>query len=770
MSDDTDSNVISLPTRGSNSGTMPDAPDAGDYFYSEPPDSSPGGAPPEPPDGFFRRIPAVRNPVSPEIALRESGMPEAPEFEEEEYEEGEYEQPRSLADRLGDWLELRLEAARDRHAGEAPFREAEIARKVALLEARTAQETGMAEQNAKFHAAQMKAKSDKAAAHGKADAARSSGSGLGADKGGRSKAGGGGSSGGSGRGGDRGPGTNGSGGSGRGSGGGNSPKGAGKGSDRSAGGGKGPSKGNKSSGGTKGRQNGSGGSGAGKAGAGKGSSGGSGGKNGSGSTGSGKSGPGKSGPGGSGTGKGGSKGDGGNSKNAPAVSPRAERSRGRQERAAARQAARQQRRSADQAANLADRSKDRDQDRAAVQAAREERRKVKAERKAKARAKREAAKAANDRTTLGTALGKEAQRRWDERRAAEKDKAAKDDKAKDDAGDTKTTGDKDSEATPKKTTKKGPEKSSDSPKGDSATKEPDGGKKRGEKPSDGSAGTGAKDGTATDTGPEADDVKDPPNTEDNDRERSFKEKIKDFFTKDGEDSTPPGPEEPSRLRPEDLGDITVDRPGGPTRTPQPEPAEDHIPDAVIVDDPSDPFGADRIRQPGLTTGTPGLPPAPERHAQRPGTSRPITQEDPVASEVNKPASGQARMAAKHRTDITFGDYLTEIVNIAITAGLDKDRAQELAIALGKVADALRDMATDLVGDHNIATEVVDQITDLADAASRMKALAERCAAECEIASEAARLAAMSVGRVYGQDMQAMDDAGLANASSAAHHD
>ncbi|MFD8118607.1 ATP/GTP-binding protein [Streptomyces microflavus] len=197
---------------------------------------------------------------------------------------------------------------------------------------------------------------------------------------------------------------------------------------------------------------------------------------------------------------------------------------------------------------------------------------------------------------------------------------------------------------------------------------------------------------------------------------------------------------------------------------------DPVVDAVIVDDPSDPFGADRIRQPGLTTGTPGLPPAPERHAQRPGTSRPTAQEDPVASEVNKPASGQARMAAKHRTDITFGDYLMEIVNIAIAAGLDKDRAQELAVALGKVADALRDMATDLVGDHNIATEVVDQITDLADAASRMKALAERCAAECEIASEAARLAAMSVGRVYGQDMQAMDDAGLANASSAAHHD
>lgn len=142
----------------------------------------------------------------------------------------------------------------------------------------------------------------------------------------------------------------------------------------------------------------------------------------------------------------------------------------------------------------------------------------------------------------------------------------------------------------------------------------------------------------------------------------------------------------------------------------------------------------------------------------------------MASQVSKPATGQARMAAKHRTDITFGEYLTEIVNIALAAGADKDRAKELAGALGKVADALRDMAADLVGDHNIATTVVDQITDLADAASRMKMLAERCATECEIASEAALLAATAVGWTYSADMQAMDEAGLADASSAAHHD
>ncbi|MET9325102.1 hypothetical protein ABZX75_34015 [Streptomyces sp. NPDC003038] len=172
MSDDTDSNVINLPTRGGDSGGMPDAPDGGDLFYSEPSASSPDdGVPPESPEGTTREAPAIRGPISPVVALRETGRPDAPDSDDEEYKEGEYEQPPSLADRLGDWLELRLEVARDRHAGEAPFREAEIARKAALLEARTAQETAMMEQNAKLHTAQMKAKADKTAARGKADAA-----------------------------------------------------------------------------------------------------------------------------------------------------------------------------------------------------------------------------------------------------------------------------------------------------------------------------------------------------------------------------------------------------------------------------------------------------------------------------------------------------------------------------------------------------------------------------------------------------------------------
>ncbi|MGW2841843.1 ATP/GTP-binding protein [Streptomyces sp. NPDC001493] len=825
MSDDDDGGTLVRGPWADDPSYVP--PPMPDYSDTVPAPEDIPAAPPETPEETTMELPAIPAAPDPAAALRSEGIA-PPEIEEEsgEYEEGEYVQRRSLADRLGDWLELRLMVARDRHAGEAPFREAEIARKAALVGARTAQETAMMEQNAKLHAALAKAKGDRAAARSKADAARSSGSGLGADKGDRSKAGGG-----SGRGGGRGSGTNGSGSVGRGPGGGNSP---GKGPDRPAGGGKGAAKGNESSGGPKGRQNGSGGPWSGKAGTDKGNSGS------------------RSGSGSSGTGNGGSKGGGGKSKDAPAASPRAERVRGRQERVAARQAARDQRRGADQAAKLADRTKDRDQDRAAVQAAREERRKAKAERKAAgqakreaaAEAKREAAKAAtDDRVTLGAAVKEEAQRRWELRRAAEKDKAEKDkaekDKAEKDGESKDGTGDKDTEATTEKTAKDEPEKPSEPSKDGSAAKEPGDGTKGDETTPDASAATTPDDGTGTDTdpkakdaktkgaegaepepepkpkanaedaepdatsregkeepadpssatsggGPEDDDLKDDP-----DDDRSFSERLRDRLRTDrgdrdgGADSRPgpgfdsagaedpfvsPGPGFFSTGSGTGEGDpffsvhgepLPPEWPDHPARPPRPAPAkEEDIVDAVVVDDPA-----------GVhVSSPPGLPRAPEPHTQRPGTSRPTAQEDPVASQVSKPSSGQVGMAARHRTDVTFGEYLTEIVNIAIAAGLDAERAEELAVALGKVADALRDMAADLVGDHNIDTRVVDQITDLADAAARMKQVAERCATECGIASEAALLAAFAVGRTYSADMQAMEEVGLAHASSAAHHD
>lgn len=386
----------------------------------------------------------------------------------------------------------------------------------------------------------------------------------------------------------------------------------------------------------------------------------------------------------------------------------------------------------------------------------------KAARQAKREAKRETAKTADGRTTLGAAVAQEAQRRWEKRRAAEKD----------------------SEATARKNSKDGSDPASDAPKDDPATgqgtdqeqtggdrtaddqtgkqdpgKGPDSSDKARTDSSKGEGGWGwwKKKPEPGNADPDADEPRSAPGGQ---AQPGDGDPYEDLFGQEDPQHTAERPDRPA------TGPEAGHRPdaAGPRRD-----AEDDVVDAVIVDDPGDPFGADRIRRPGLTTGAPGLPAAPEPHTQRPGTTNTPAQEDPVASHLAKPGSGQA-MAARHRTDITFDEYLMEIANIAVTAALDAEGAQELAVSLGTVADSLRDIAADLVGDHNVAPEVVDRITDLADSAMRMKGAAERCAAECETASVAATTAAMSVGRVYGQDIQAMDDAGLAHASSAAHHD
>lgn len=138
-----------------------------------------------------------------------------------------------------------------------------------------------------------------------------------------------------------------------------------------------------------------------------------------------------------------------------------------------------------------------------------------------------------------------------------------------------------------------------------------------------------------------------------------------------------------------------------------------------------------------------------------------------STQVSRPSES---LNAQHRTDITFDDYLMEMANIAIQAAHDQERADALVEALDKVADALREMSADLVGDHNVSTAVTDLIADLADSSARMKTQAQRCATECGLALEAAKLAAAGVARVYSQDMAAKEDAGLRYASAAAHHD
>ncbi|WP_406292258.1 hypothetical protein [Embleya sp. NBC_00896] len=133
------------------------------------------------------------------------------------------------------------------------------------------------------------------------------------------------------------------------------------------------------------------------------------------------------------------------------------------------------------------------------------------------------------------------------------------------------------------------------------------------------------------------------------------------------------------------------------------------------------------------------------------------------------ASAQTGLAAQHRTDTTFDDFLTQIANIAAHATTDQEQQHELSDAVGRAADAVREMAGDLVGDHNITTVVAKLLADLADAAGQMKLQAQRSSEACGQAAEAGRLTAKIVARVYSADMNAKHDAGLQHASAAAHH-
>lgn len=724
---------MSDESEGSGSGTLVRGPWSGDSSYTPPPipdfaDTIPAPddipeAPPESPEETTMELPPIPASPDPATALRSEGI-SRPESGEESGEcgDGEYAQSRSLADRLGDWLEYRLEVARDRRTEEASFREAEIARKTALLGARTAQEVAGMEQNSKLHAATMKARGDKAAARGKTDTA----SGMGSDKG-RSKAGGtsrGGGGGGSSRN-NSGPGSNRSGSRGSNSGGSAGRSGAGatgggkggtKGPDRSAGGRGGGSGRNGPSGGSKGSHTGSGGSGR--------NSGGS------------------------------AKGDGGRGRHGTAGGARAERARGRQERAGARQSGRQERRTAGHTADVADRTKDRDQARANRQKEWEDRRARRRERDEARKAKREAAAAsAPGRTTVGAAVAEEAQRRWDKRRADAKDaKEAKDGAAG--AEKVNLSKDKDSKA-----------KGADGKDGKTAKDAPDG------------ASSAAKDGKAGEAS-----GKDSA-TGDGTKERRFRRRRtgatgeagrRGRTRRTGRTGRGRTGHAGRRDRPADSSfgpddsTPTVEWPSHPTGPPPTADSggQEDIEDAVIVDDPADPSG-------GNGSSPAGLPRAPEKHTARPGTSRPVqptTEGSSVSSAKGRRPTGQGGLAAKHRTDITFDEYLMEMANTALQAASDQERAQVLMEAIGKVADALRDMAADLVDDHNIGPAVIDLITMVADAALRMKQHARKASEKCGMANEAARLAATMVARVYGQDMNAKQDAGLRYTSAAAHHD
>ncbi|MFZ3562820.1 hypothetical protein ACOKM5_43595 [Streptomyces sp. BH097] len=172
---------------------------------------------------------------------------------------------------------------------------------------------------------------------------------------------------------------------------------------------------------------------------------------------------------------------------------------------------------------------------------------------------------------------------------------------------------------------------------------------------------------------------------------------------------------------------------------------------------------------GLTRGVPGLPPAPTPHTQRPGTTRPDSQEHSVADTQVAHRSTQGGLAVKHQTDITFDEYLIEMTSIAVQAGADGERAEAVTLTMTKVVALLKEMAADLADDHNVGPKVTGRIEAATERGDVMEETAQRFASMCADAFEGGKLAAGRVAKVYGEDMDAKQDAGIDHVSAAVHH-
>ncbi|WP_394427207.1 hypothetical protein [Streptomyces sp. SGAir0957] len=858
MSDDDDgTNVLHLPTRGGNSGPVPRAPDAGSLFYTPAPDTPEPDADDEPEQDSGTRggvhIPALRDPAS---FLSEPGIAPTPDVsgEEEESEyEGEYEYPRTLADRLGDWLELRLDIRRARLDAESPYREAEIARKVALLESQTAAETGMMEAQNKLRQAHLKARTDKAGARAGAS------SGFGADKGRGGSGGGRGGGLGGGRGGGRGPGGGSSGGGkGPGSGSGRGGSGAGLGGGRNtpsrsnSGSGKptstdkprtqtpskasgGGSGGRSGGGATKGPQSGSRGSQGGSGGSPKNrndgptknrsNGGGSGGNqrpaphrtldphkpgnrpwrnngatnNGGGGGGVAKKLPGSGGavspwknkptnnptphkptpkpsptPGPKQPGQGPSGGTSGAGpvNNRPKLPPHRTID---PHKPGNRPWKNNPSTSAGAAKNLPGSG-------GAIGPWKNKPTNNPTPNKPNPNKPPLNTPAAHKPTTPGSKQPGQGGTGWS---------------WKTPPATPTPVNPKPSAAGPKPGTVQPPPMPKHPPTaggGPGARPKVNFTKKTGSRAADEARAREedrleerfttwwTNNSTALlnlwrDWTDEAIDAHLNQLLKNTDFDRgSFRHRIKTSFRdylaarRDARKRAGRAQQEREQheadaasripVPPEDLGISTefgIPR-ANSASPPPPEP------------EPSASAALPRSSDREAPDGSEGDEPAPETPV-RPGTTRPgLSKEESVADTQVAPAgSGQGGLAAKHQTDITFGEYLIEMASIAVTAAMDGERSEALTQVMTQVAETLEEMAADLADDHNVDREITDMLSGLADQAGDMKQIAQRCAAECADAAEAAKLAGQRVARVYGEDMAAKQDGGLTHASAAAHH-
>ncbi|MGW4694733.1 hypothetical protein ACWEO1_20405 [Kitasatospora cineracea] len=698
-------------------------------------------------------IPAAPPPPA-QAAFRSEGIP-APSAAPVEYVEsqaeyesgeeyGEYAERRNFAEVFSDWLQHLVDAARQNRNEHAAFREAQVADKVARLNAETEREMGLLAQHNELRKAQLGARAAQtsAAAGGKGSGGTGAGhrSGPGPVNRGPAGGSGGGPSGGRNSGGTGGGGSgSGGNGGGRGPGGAHNRPGERHFEDRRKAP-KEPSGGSGSrgrtegpGGGLTGRQNGSGGPS------------GSHGSHGSGKPGkSGSSGgPGKPGSSGSSSGGGaGRGGSGGGERPRTWSAAAAERSRARQERSAARQNA-----------DLADRTKDRDSERA-------HRERVRDDDYARKQRRKERRQESGSRRVD---LARELLEQWRRKSDPKPDEAS----PKPDEAGSKPDG-----ASPKPD-EPGPKPQGPGPKPDTPGpkvglgKGTDGGPAPGAGPETG-PGSGPQAKGAGETG--ADDDYGSAATGDgwtqflrklHDTTQADKEKADndgtgtgdgwtEFLGKVSDQHPPHGGPEAETVSPGNP-DMAARRPAGSE--------DDDILDAEIVVD----------EQPGERTAASG--PAPEAHFRRPDLLWPEEVPMPTGPPPARPWSSaeSRRLASRHETKVTFSEFLITMANIKVNSARDAQNIENAVANLAVWAERWKRMCAELGGTHNLERKVVRLLDALAAMSESTAAHAGRLYKAVDTAAQKAAETAQGVAQIYQEDLEAMREGGLEEASAAVHH-
>ncbi|MBY6307717.1 hypothetical protein [Streptomyces clavuligerus] len=133
-------------------------------------------------------------------------------------------------------------------------------------------------------------------------------------------------------------------------------------------------------------------------------------------------------------------------------------------------------------------------------------------------------------------------------------------------------------------------------------------------------------------------------------------------------------------------------------------------------------------------------------------------------------SGVQHLDARHRTDITLGQYLMDMTNVALRAQHCADAAEKAEHRLGVIADAIGKLAPVFERGHALDRRLIEQFEQTGQRIEQAQRCARQASVDCQAAAEGARLAAMAVGRVYGEDQDAKEEAGLDHASAAVHHE